>query len=150
LRHGDAEPAPAGGTDFDRRLTDKGVRQARRVGKALARLNVRPEAIISSPLVRARQTAEIVADQLGAETVGDERLECGAQWQDLRQVLEDRAPGDTVLFVGHEPDFSGIVSVLIGGADLDFKKGAVACVECRAIAPAAGTLLWFVPPRLWK
>ena len=149
LRHGDAEPASEAVAEFDRKLTDKGVKQSKRVGKALARLELRPNAIITSPLVRARQTAELVADALGLEVAEDERLECGARWQDLQQVVEDRAPGEAVMFVGHEPDFSEIVRVLTGG-EIDVKKAGVACVECSGIAPDAGVLLWHVPPKLWK
>ena len=149
LRHGDAEPGSAAVSEFDRQLTDKGVKQGKRVGKALAHLGLRPHAIITSPLVRARQTAELVGDALGVDVTSDECLECGARWQDLQQVVEDRAPGEAVMFVGHEPDFSQIVKALTGG-DIDFKKGAVACVECSGIAPGAGVLLWHVPPKLWK
>jgi phosphohistidine phosphatase len=155
LRHGDAEEARAGQSDADRRLTDKGQKQTERVAEALARVGVHPAAIITSPLVRARQTAEIVARALAVPLVQDDRLACGASWQDVRAIVAERAPGaapaakPAVLFVGHEPDFGEIVSALIGGGEIDFKKSAVACVECAEVGPGAGVLCWYVIPKLW-
>jgi phosphohistidine phosphatase len=120
LRHGDAEQ---GDPDFERKLTDKGERQARDAGAALAALGVEPELCLASPRVRARDTAVLACEALGIEVTEDERL-AGARFDPL-----DLAAGlDDVLLVGHEPDFSDAVAELTG-ARVDMKKGGLAGVE---------------------
>ena len=117
LRHGDAEDTHP---DWDRRLTDKGRRQARDAGLALARLGVSLDLCISSPRVRARETAELACEALGIEVTLEERLAGGAF-----DPLELAAGLDDVLLVGHEPDFSMAVADLTG-ARVDMKKGGLA------------------------
>jgi phosphohistidine phosphatase len=124
LRHGDAEKTEP---DFDRRLTDKGRRQSRDAGLALAALGVEIELCLSSPKVRARETAELACDALGAEVSLDDRL-AGGRFDplDLTAGLDD------VLLVGHEPDFSDAVGQLTGGT-VDMKKGGLAAVDERQL-----------------
>jgi phosphohistidine phosphatase len=120
LRHGDAED---GDPDFDRRLTDKGERQARTAGAALAALGVRFDVCLTSPKVRARETARLACEPLGLEATDEQRL-AGGDF-DPRQL----APGlDEVLLVGHEPDISNAINDLTGGR-VDMKKGGIAAVE---------------------
>src|SRR5881275_758293 len=97
LRHGDAENTEP---DFDRRLTDKGRRQSETAGQALAALGVKPEVCLTSPKVRARETAELACEPLGVEVAEDQRLQGGSF-----DALELGAGLDQVLLVGHEPDF---------------------------------------------
>jgi phosphohistidine phosphatase len=124
LRHGDAEHTEP---DFDRRLTGKGRRQSRDAGLALAALGIEIELCLSSPKVRARETAELACDALGAEVSLDERL-AGGRFDPL-----DLTAGlDTVLLVGHEPDFSDAVGQLTGGT-VDMKKGGLAAVDEREL-----------------
>jgi phosphohistidine phosphatase len=124
LRHGDAEN---GEPDWERRLTDKGRRQARAAGAALAALGVEVDLCISSPRVRARETAELACEELGAEVTLDERL-AGGRFD----PLELSAGMSEVLLVGHEPDFSDAVAELTGGR-VDMKKGGIAAVEDRML-----------------
>lgn len=120
LRHGEAEDDAA--DDASRRLTAKGERQAEAAGKALAQLGVEIEACITSPKVRAADTARIACQSLGLEVETSEELSGGPF--DAAALAADR----DVLLVGHEPDFSGAVADLTGGR-VKLKKGGLACVE---------------------
>jgi phosphohistidine phosphatase len=120
LRHGDAEHSEP---DFDRRLTDKGRRQSRNAGLALAALGVHIDLCLSSPKVRARETAELACDALGAAVTLDERLAGGRL-----DPLDLTAGLDDVLLVGHEPDFSTAVADLTASR-VKLRKGGIACVE---------------------
>jgi phosphohistidine phosphatase len=120
LRHGDAED---GAPDFDRRLTEKGKRQSRAAGATLAALGVKPEICLSSPRVRARETAELACAALAVDVTTEDRLSAG----DFDPLELAGALGE-VLLVGHEPDFSNAVARLTG-ARIDLKKGGLAGVE---------------------
>jgi phosphohistidine phosphatase len=109
--------------DFDRRLTPKGERQAKAAGEALAALGVEFDACLTSPKVRARDSARLACEQLGLEASDEERL-AGGDF-DARELA---AGLDEVLLVGHEPDFSNAINDLTGGR-VDMKKGGVAAVE---------------------
>jgi phosphohistidine phosphatase len=126
LRHGDAEDAAS--DDASRRLTPKGERQARAAGGALAALGVKLDACLSSPKVRAEQTARLACERLEVEVELSDALRGG-----------DFDPGElaagrgTVLLVGHEPDFSRAVAMTTG-ARVDFKKGALAALDDTTLA----------------
>jgi phosphohistidine phosphatase len=121
LRHGEAKDAAA--DDAARRLTEKGERQARDAGRALAALGVGIDACLASPKVRAWETARIACEALGVEVEEAEALRGGAI-----DALELAAGRGDVLLVGHEPDFSSEVGRLTG-AKLDLKKGGIAVVD---------------------
>jgi phosphohistidine phosphatase len=121
LRHGDAED---GSPDEQRKLTDKGEDQARAAGVALAALGVEPAACLSSPRVRAADTAKLACEPLGTEVELDEALSGGPF--DPQELVAGR-DGDVIL-VGHEPDFSEAVERLTG-ARVKLKKGGVAAIE---------------------
>jgi phosphohistidine phosphatase len=120
LRHGDAEDTQP---DFDRKLTDKGRRQSADAGATLDALGVEFDVCLTSPRVRARETAEHACEYLDVEIVVDERLQGGHF--DARELA---AGLDNVLLVGHEPDFSNAIAELTGGR-VDMKKGGLAAVE---------------------
>jgi phosphohistidine phosphatase len=124
LRHGEAEDTEP---DFDRQLTRKGKRQARDAGAALAVLGVEIEVCLTSPKVRARETARLACKPLGVEVTVDERLTGGRF-----DPLDLTAGLDNVLLVGHEPDFSDAIAHLTGGS-VDMKKGGLAAVDDRAL-----------------
>jgi phosphohistidine phosphatase len=139
LRHADAEPH---GTrmDFERRLTERGERQARLAGVALGRIGVEFQALLSSPRERALRTATLVAQALADSRSGSQSAELqiheplsgGFDAQGALAVLEDLVlPAGTdgrVLLVGHEPDLSTVVGELTG-ARIDLKKGGLAVVR---------------------
>ncbi len=121
LRHGDAEDdAP---DDSSRRLTEKGERQARAAGAALARLKVDIDECLTSPKLRAVETARLACEPLGVEVTESEALRGGDI--DLDELTAGR--GD-VLLVGHEPDFSRAIE-LATGARVDLKKGGLAAID---------------------
>jgi phosphohistidine phosphatase len=128
LRHGEAVPH---GTkpDPERELTEKGERQSRTAGRALAALGVTFDACYTSPKVRARDTARLAAEALGVDVVEWESVAEDFDRDDARE-LTDLHEGH-VLVVGHEPDFSQLVHDYTG-ARVDFKKGGVAGI---ALAP---------------
>jgi phosphohistidine phosphatase len=126
LRHGEAEDGD--GNDAPRRLTEKGERQARAAGRALAELGVEIEACLSSPKVRAAETARIACEALGVEVEVTDALRGGPF--DALELASGR--GD-VLLVGHEPDFSAEVRRLTG-ANVALKKGGIAVVDGSTLA----------------
>ena len=124
LRHGDAED---GSPDAQRPLTDKGELQARAAGAALAELGVRLDACLTSPRVRAADTARLACEPLGVEPRTEERLSGGAF------DPEELAAGvGEVLLVGHEPDLSEALKRLTGGS-VKLKKGGLAALEQREL-----------------
>lgn len=131
LRHGDAEEGT--GDDAARRLTPKGERQARAAGQALANLGAEPSACLTSPKVRAANTAKLACEALGLEPEASEELRGGS----FDSLALAAGRGD-VLMVGHEPDFSSEVARLTG-ADVKLRKGALAIVD-------GGTLLALLRP----
>jgi phosphohistidine phosphatase len=121
LRHGDAAE---GSPDAERPLTDKGTDQARAAGRALKELGVKPAACLTSPKVRAVDTARIACEELGIEPQLEPKLAGGPfDPEALAAGL-----GDDVLLVGHDPDFSMAVHSLTG-AQVRMKKGGLAGVE---------------------
>jgi phosphohistidine phosphatase len=121
LRHGEAEDGA--GDDAARRLTEKGERQARDAGRALAALEVGIKACLASPKVRALETARIACEALGVEVEVAEALRGGRF-----DALDLAAGRGQVLLVGHEPDFSSEVGRLTG-ANVALKKGGIAVVD---------------------
>jgi phosphohistidine phosphatase len=121
LRHGDAEPGD--GDDAARKLTAKGERQAKAAGEALAALDASVDACLTSPKVRAAETARIACTALGLESEVAEELRGGP----FDSLALSAGRGDTLL-VGHEPDFSGEVARLTG-ANVKLRKGGLAIVD---------------------
>jgi len=145
LRHGEADWPDWKKSDDERPLTKRGKREMRDVAKFLDRLKVRPNLIVTSPLPRAAQTAEIAADYLKAKLRKDELLAPGFGPSKLRTVLK-RHRAKVLMLVGHEPDFTQVISELTG-ASLKLSKGGVALLD---VDPESeeGKLLWLFPPKL--
>ena len=121
LRHGDAEQ---GSPDAERPLTGKGRRQANVAGAALEALGVKIDACLTSPKLRAADTAALACEPLGIEPREEPQLAGGAfDPAELAAGL-----GDEVLLVGHEPDFSDAVRAVTGG-DVRMKKGGLAGID---------------------
>lgn len=121
VRHAEAAP---GDPDALRPLTASGREVARAVGELLA--PEQPEAVLCSPLLRARETASLIARPAGLEPVADDRLAPGATASAVRELIEGR--GDTVVLVGHQPDCSEILLELTG-REATFAPGAVLEVD---------------------
>ena len=147
LRHGEADWPNWNKSDDERPLTKRGKKEMREVAKFLDRLKARPDLIVTSPLPRAAQTAEIAADYLKAKLRRDELLAPGFGVTNLRTVLK-RHRAKVLMLVGHEPDFTNIISGLTC-ASLKLSKAGVALLD---IDPEAekGKLLWLFPPKFAK
>ncbi len=124
VRHAEAVP---GDPDELRELTDNGRSQAEALGAELAAQGVQPALILTSPLIRARQTAAALGEALGADIEIDERLAPGATPDGIREAVDGR--GDTVVAVGHEPDCSWIAAVLGDKPAEGFPPAGVAVLE---------------------
>ena len=151
LRHGIAMERPEWkGDDAERPLTKEGREKMARSAAVLARLDLELDAILTSPLARARQTAELVAEALHAkdQLMQESRLGLGFDREQLAEILREQAGCENLMLVGHEPDFSQTISALIGGGRIVCKKGGLACVELIDRMSLKGELLWLLPPRL--
>jgi phosphohistidine phosphatase len=151
LRHGAAvEPEDFDGSDFDRPLTDDGTKRMTRAATAMAALDLKIDVIVTSPLVRAKQTAAIVARalRLEARLIEDERVGGGFDPGRLADVLADHRNAKALMLVGHEPGMSRTVGHLVGGAGIDFKKGSLACVNLPNPASLQGDLVWLIPAKV--
>jgi phosphohistidine phosphatase len=145
LRHGEADWPDWNKPDDERPLTKRGKKEMREVAKFLARLKVRPNLIVTSPLPRAAQTAEIAADCLKTKLRTDELLAPGFGMTNLRTVVK-RHRAESLMLVGHEPDFTTVISGLTG-ASLKLSKAGVALLDAD-IDSEQGKLLWLFPPKL--
>ncbi|MEZ5356623.1 MAG: histidine phosphatase family protein [Bryobacteraceae bacterium] len=131
LRHGIAEAGRPGMADRDRALVSEGRKKLRSILAAASSAGVAPATILSSPYLRARQTAEIARDIVGGELLESPALVPSSRpeavWDEIR-VHKDAAQ---LLLVGHEPLFSQLMAFLLGVPELivDFKKGALARVD---------------------
>lgn len=158
LRHGIAvEPGTPGyERDSERPLTPEGRRKVRLIAKALARLRIIPDVIFTSPLVRAHQTAEIVATVLRLKKRLHFSVHLASGGDAKRLVAEvNKLHGDaeSVMLVGHEPDMSLLISLLLtgnpAGAAIELRKGGIGVLEVETLrAGKCATLLWLAPPKL--
>ena len=147
LRHGIAEDAGpgTGHRDEPRPLTEEGADRMRRAAAGIARLRLGIEEVVTSPLVRCRQTAEIVAAAVGLEAREDARLRPGTELEAVADILSELPGAGCVLFCGHQPDMSGIVAELTGGM-AEFRRGSLAVIEAELPRPRAGVLRALYPP----
>jgi phosphohistidine phosphatase len=156
LRHGIAvEPGTPGyEKDADRPLTPEGERKLRQIAEAIQALELSFDLILSSPYLRARQTAEIVAATLGAR----KRLELSAALtpsgsiKKLVELLKRREPSpESVLLVGHEPYLSELISLLLSGKEsfaVVMKKGGLCKLTTESLKPGrCATLQWLLTPK---
>ena len=153
LRHGKAWSRADWHEDDDLRpLTDAGEALVRAEGRAMKAMGLAPEVIVTSPLARARRTAEIIAEEMGLteRLIDDRRLAQGFDARRLAEIVAREAPAASLMVVGHEPDFSATVAELTGGGRVDFKKGALARVDVRGSQLDDGILAWLLTPALIK
>jgi phosphohistidine phosphatase len=150
LRHGLADRSEWAGPDFERPLTERGKAQMAREAETMAELNLDLDLIITSPLTRACQTAEIVAERLEMldRLIVDERLAYGFDPDKLDEILEAHPDATAIMLVGHEPDFSETIADLIGGGEVVCKKGGLARVDLYGGASLQGELVWLIPPKV--
>jgi phosphohistidine phosphatase len=155
LRHGEAaEHGDPRYRENERPLTEKGIQRTKQLAHALGELEVCFDRVLSSPLTRARQTAEIVARRMERPVELTETLTPFGNMKSLIEEIDRIRPvPQSVLLVGHEPHLSGFISLLcIGGPNLPIrlKKGSLCRLEVeRLAAEKCATLEWIIPPRLF-
>jgi len=157
MRHGIALDIGECGVsrDAERPLSEEGRRKVALVARGIQSLGVAPQGWAASPLLRARQTAEIVARRWDPSPHIDvcEALAPGGTAKDFLSWLRERPTRDW-LAVGHMPDLSDLAGGLLfgsSGADIEFKKGAVACLSCEGTPrPGRFRLQWLLPPRAFR
>ena len=153
IRHADALALGERGIteDAERPLSEVGETQAKTVGKGLQAKGIRPRFIVSSPLIRARQTAEGIQRQFAADRPTlqvAEELAPGFKAKQLARFLRGLS-ADALAVVGHQPDLAEWVAWLVGSkkAQIDLAKAGVALIRCPDRArKGAGTLTWLVTP----
>jgi phosphohistidine phosphatase len=150
LRHGIAEDGTGAMRDFDRALTSEGRTQLDSIAVALVRMGVKPNLVLSSPLVRARETAEIVAPVLGAPLELADELAAGCHFDDLQRMLH-RYTQEALMVVGHEPDFSAHAARLINADErgIVLKKAGLIRIEIDGRPQAGrGRLTGLLTPKM--
>jgi phosphohistidine phosphatase len=151
LRHGiAADIGPDGSGDAGRPLTEDGIAKMREEARGLRLLGLRLDVLLSSPLVRARQTAEIAGRALSVEMQLAGALAPGCDLARLRGLLAEHRGAERVMIVGHEPDFSELASALTGGNRIQLKKGGLARVDATVVEQGGGVLVWLLAPRILR
>ena len=150
LRHAHAgDPMKWSGPDDVRPLSEKGRLQAERLGLLLADAAFEPDAILSSPKLRALDTARLVATPLGMPVRVVEELGGPLDIESVEALLAGHGSPRRPLLVGHDPDFSELAAALIGVAELPLRKGTLIRIDLTGpLAPGAGILRWMLPPEL--
>jgi phosphohistidine phosphatase len=148
LRHADAgDPEAWEGPDAARPLSEKGRKQSARLGRHLAGIGFDGGPFISSPKIRAVQTAELVADHVNAKVDRDDRLGESLTLEVVEAILRDTGDPEGAVLVGHDPDFSDLLAEMVDTSRVEMRKGALARIEIeRPLRAGAGTLRWLIPP----
>lgn len=155
FRHGIAEDSGPDGDDASRRLTDDGAQKTRQAAHGLTRFATRPHVLLTSPLVRARQTAAIVGDVFGLTAIVMKSLAYGPADAVIADLRHRREP--CVMIVGHEPTLSRVAGMLCTGDEgidfLQLKKAG--CISLDAPisdqrAPGGAKLLWLATPKMLR
>ncbi|HKP45974.1 MAG TPA: phosphohistidine phosphatase SixA [Pyrinomonadaceae bacterium] len=147
LRHGEADWPNWTKPDDERPLTKHGKDEMKKVAAFLEKLKVSLDQIITSPLPRAKQTAEIVANRLDLKLREDDKLAPGFHTALLKQLFK-KYPGENIMIVGHEPSFTDTIGELTG-ATLKLSKAGLALLDVDP-ADMRGRLLWLWPPKIVK
>ena len=154
VRHAIAEAQ--GVTDAERELTKEGIERMEKAAAGLRSLGIAPEIILTSPYVRARQTAEILVDAFGSKPslkVTPALVPHGNRAELYREILKQDGIGE-IMLVGHQPSLGKIAGEIAWGSAehaLDLKKGGACAIELDKItAPPRGILLWLMPPAILR
>jgi phosphohistidine phosphatase len=162
VRHGIAmdREDPACPPDPERRLTEKGIAKTREVARGAMELGVEPNLFISSPYLRALQTAEVFAQEFGYDKGKIRKLDAlkpaaapAVFFRELNRLGgAERNEIESVICFGHAPNLDLVIAAAVGtaGAFTELKKSGVACLEMERLAPPHGILLWLATPKLLR
>lgn len=149
LRHADANTVAT--SDDERPLSEKGREQASKMAQFCTVHGIEVALVLSSPVLRARETAEIFAKELKAELELVPWLACGAHPETVERELREYRDRGSVALVGHEPDFSGIAAHFLGlpcQENIRIKKASLTLLELDTIRAGAASLQFSIPCRL--
>jgi phosphohistidine phosphatase len=156
IRHGIAQPLGQKNdfTDEKRALTPQGRDRLREAAKGLRKLGINFDLMLTSPLVRAIESAEIIADALGMDKkliTQTNNLVPGAAFDELFGEIKQQKGIETLALVGHQPDLGELISTIVWGEGklcVPLKKGGVCCINLTETVPALrGSLMWLLTPR---
>jgi phosphohistidine phosphatase len=155
IRHGVAEERGEEWPDDSKRpLSPEGIAKLRKIARGLTRLHVKIDLIVASPLVRTRQTAELVAAGLDPHPhiVTADALAPGGSTAAVLTELERHAKRGSIALVGHEPGIGELAAKLIGARrPIGFKKGAICRIDVEALPSSGpGDLRWFLTPKILR
>jgi phosphohistidine phosphatase len=137
------------GNDLLRELTQKGKQKAIQVVKMLTQVYEKPTLILSSPALRAMQTAQIVSEAFQSKVISDEILLPGCEASQFKKLITPYYQKDeTIIVVGHEPDFSYIISALISREDVAISVKKASCIEIEINEQFYGELKALIPPKM--
>ena len=152
LRHGHAQDPGEGLNDFDRPLTEEGVEKINKLSLLFCKLDANLDMVLSSPYVRARQTAEIFVENLipkpDLEMV--DFLVSGTSSKEISRGLMEYSSCENILIVGHSPDLEVFLGKLIGAERVILKKGALAKVNFQNDIELSGELEWLITSKIVK
>jgi len=154
VRHGIASDHIGGAVtrDSERPLTEEGIAEMKLVARALTKINKKPDLILSSPLVRARQTAEIIADAFGVTVTLTDSLAPAGSAASIFKAINRHEGVNQAYLVGHEPDMGMLANKLLWAGlecEMPFKKAAVMRIDVADMPPTSpGLLKWYMPPKL--
>jgi phosphohistidine phosphatase len=152
IRHGIAEDTGphTGYRDEPRHLTEVGITRMSEAARGIARLGLHPKVILSSPLARCVQTAEILAASSGSAVRLHEVMRPGASTPALLDVLAEYPDADCIAVCGHQPDLSLITAALTGGSRVDFRRGTLCVIDLPHLRAHSGTLTGLYPPTVLR
>jgi len=149
VRHGIAEEATRGMSDEKRALTSEGRKKMKEAAAGFANLELGVSRVFASPLVRAQQTAEILAAPLKLKVEEMPELAPGHSPSEVLRALQEHRSVKGVMLVGHQPNCSDLTSYLLGGnsiVNVEFKKGAICVIYSENLSAGDGILLAHYPP----
>lgn len=157
VRHAIAVPhGTPGFPDDERPLTEEGIEKMKRAARGLRSLDVLPDVVLSSPLPRARHTAEILLAEFGKRSTLKltEALSPSASRRETYRELQSQGDPESIMLVGHQPSLGEIAGEIAWGSAehyLELKKGGACCLEIVALRPKPhGTLLWVLTPSILR
>lgn len=156
VRHAIAVQAAPGTADEDRELTKEGIEKMKKAAAGLRAAEAIPCVVLSSPLIRARQTAGILVEAFGGKPslVVVSALAPSGNRSELYREIRKHDEADSVMLVGHQPSLGEIAGEIAWGSSefaLDLKKGGACAIEIEKLAPKPrGSLLWLAPPAILR
>jgi phosphohistidine phosphatase len=146
MRHGHAEDG-FGKPDSQRQLTTEGIKRLEVAAQVINRMGAKPAHIFASPRVRARHTADIIAQPLGIPVEIRDEVNFDFSVEAIREFCIE-FPEQDLMFVGHNPSMSQVLTDLTGAMVL-MKKGSFARVDVYGSSPTHGNLVWLIAPKVF-